>query len=104
MLKHHPRRHLIVVMDNAPTHTSKMTKQYIDSQKKLHVFYLPPRSPELNPDEKVWNYLKNEDMKSHQARTKKELKKLANKKLSKMSKKPKLLHALFKRCELSKFF
>jgi len=26
---------------------------------RLKIFYLPPYSPELNPDELVWNYLKN---------------------------------------------
>ena len=32
MLKHHPRRHLVVVMDKAPPHTSKKTSAYIGSQ------------------------------------------------------------------------
>ncbi len=41
MLQHHKRRHLVVVMDQAPPHTSKMTKEYIAKQKGLHVFYLP---------------------------------------------------------------
>jgi transposase len=103
MLKEHIKRHIVVVMDNAPPHTSLMTKQYIESKKRLHVFYLPPRSPEFNADEKVWNYLKNEELKSHQAKNKKELKTLARKKLTKMSKKPKLLRALFKRSEISSF-
>lgn len=104
MLLSHPRRHVIVVMDKAPPHTSKMTKKYIASQKRLHVFYLPARSPELNPDEKVWNHLKNEELKSHQAKNKKELKKIARKKLSNMSKKPRLLRGIFMRCELSELF
>ncbi|MBE7445670.1 MAG: transposase [Planctomycetia bacterium] len=38
-----------------------------------HVFYLPPYSPDFNPDEQVWNYLKHEELKSHQARTKDQL-------------------------------
>lgn len=53
MLDHHPRRHLVVVMDQAPCHRAKMVQNYVASQKRLHVFYLPPRSPEFNPDEKV---------------------------------------------------
>ena len=32
MLNHHPQRHLIVVMDRAPPHTSKKTKAWIESQ------------------------------------------------------------------------
>lgn len=104
MLAQHKRRHLVVVMDRAPVHTASITKEYIESQKRLHVFYLPARSPEYNADEKVWNYLKNEEMKSHQAKNKHELKKLTRKKLSSMSKKPKLLRALFMRSEVSEFF
>ena len=55
LLCHHPRRHVVVVMDQAKPHTSKMTKSYIDSQRRLDVFYFPPYSPDWNPDEKVWN-------------------------------------------------
>ena len=58
MLKYHPRRHIVVVMDNAPCHKSNKTLDFIDSQKRLHVFFLPPRSPKLNPDEQVWGYLR----------------------------------------------
>jgi transposase len=81
MLAYHPRRHLVVVMDRAKPHTSQKTRDFIATQKRLHVFYLPPRSPELNPDEKVWAHLKGHDLKSHQARTENELKKLAQRKL-----------------------
>lgn len=104
MLEYHPRRHLVVVMDKAPPHTSGITKKFIASKKRLHVFYLPARSPEFNPDEKVWNHLKNEELKSHQAKTKKELKTLTKNKLSKMSKKPRLLRGIFMRSEIAKFF
>lgn len=57
MLTHHKRRHLVVVMDQAPPHISKKTKAYIESRKRLHVFHLPKYSPDWNPDEKVWNHL-----------------------------------------------
>ena len=104
MLKYHTKKHIIVVMDKAPPHTSRVTQKYIESKKRLHVFYLPARSPELNPDEKVWNHLKNEELKSHQARNKKELKKITKNKLSNMSKKPRLLRGIFMRCEIAEFF
>ena len=41
MLSSHPRRHLVVVMDQAPCHVSKKTKEYIDSKKRLHVSIFP---------------------------------------------------------------
>ena len=81
MLNHHSRRHLVVVMDQAPCHTAKKVKKFVNSQKRLHVFYLPPRSPEFNPDEKVWNHLKHQELKSHTAKNLGDLRKLTSKKL-----------------------
>lgn len=73
MLCHHPRRHLVVVMDNASPHKSAMTLKFISRQKRLHVFWLPARSPKFNPDEKVWHHLKYQELKSHQAKSSAEL-------------------------------
>jgi transposase len=98
MLKHHPRRHLVVVMDQAPPHKSKKTQAFIDSQKRLHVFYLPSYSPAWNPDEYVWNHLKHQELKGHQAKTKAELKVLAKRKLKKMASNPQQLRGIFFRC------
>ena len=66
ILKEHPttKRHLVIVMDNAPCHKSKKTLDFIESQKNLHVFFLPPRSPKFNPDEQVGGYLKHHGLKS----------------------------------------
>jgi len=98
MLRHHPKRHLVVVMDQAPPHTSKKTTAYINSQRRLHVFNLPKYSPDWNPDEKVWNHLKHQELKGHQAKTKAELKTLTHDKLTAMSKNPSLLEGIFFRC------
>lgn len=102
MLKHHPRRHVVVIMDQAKPHVSKMTKAFVASQKRLHVFYLPSRSPELNPDEKIWNHLKNQELKSHQATNLTDLEKLTRNKLHKMSKDPALLRGIFLRSDIAK--
>lgn len=98
MLRHHPRRHLVVVMDQAPPHVSKATRAYIATQNRLHVFHLPRYSPDWNPDEKVWNHLKHQELKGHQARTKAELTQLTQEKLTTMSTDPELLRGIFFRC------
>ena len=98
MLNHHPRRHLVVVMDQAPPHTSKRTKAFIASKARLHVFHLPKYSPDWNPDEKVWNHLKHQELKGHQAKTKEELKDLTEEKLTSMSMNRELLQGIFFRC------
>ena len=51
----------------------KKTVSFINEQNRLHVFYLPSYSPDWNPDEQVWNHLKHQELKGHQARTKEEL-------------------------------
>lgn len=104
LLRHHQRRHLVVVMDQAPPHTSKKTRKWIDEQPRLHVFYLPKYSPDWNPDEKVWNHLKHQELASHQAKSKNELKQLARRKLQSMAKRPKLMRGLFFRCCIADLF
>lgn len=104
MLRHHPRRHLVVVMDQAPPHTSKKTKAFIERQPRLHVFHLPKYSPDWNPDEKVWNHLKHQELKSHQAKTKDELQHLTRRKLHSMAKRPHLMRGLFFRCCVAELF
>jgi transposase len=98
MLTHHRRRHLVVVMDRAPPHTSQKTTEFIASQSRLHVFHLPKYSPDWNPDEKVWNHLKHQELKGHQAKTKDELKDLTQARLTAMSQDPALLQGIFFRC------
>ena len=104
MLKHHNRRHLVVIMDQAPPHTSKKTKEFIANQKRLHVFHLPKYSPDWNPDEKVWNHLKHQELTRHQAKTKEELKKLTRRKLQSMAKRPSLMRGIFFRCCVAELF
>lgn len=104
MLTFHQKRHLVVVMDQAKPHTSKQMKQFLSEESRLHVFYLPPYSPDWNPDEKVWNHLKTQELKSHTAKSQSDLKALANKKLRSMAKKPSLLRGIYFRCHVANFF
>jgi transposase len=54
------KKKIFLILDNGPSHVSKKTKAFVASvAKKLELFYLPPYSPDLNPDELVWNHLKN---------------------------------------------
>lgn len=104
MLRHHLRRHLVVIMDQAPPHTSKKTQSWVNRQPRLHTFYLPKYSPDWNPDEKVWNHLKHHELAGHQAKAKDELKLLARRKLQSMARRPRLLRGLFFRCCVAELF
>ena len=50
----------IAVVDNASMHTSDKFKNMLETweEKGLTVFYLPPYSPELNPIEMLWKFMK----------------------------------------------
>ena len=53
-------RPIFLIVDNHSVHRSQAVREFVKSTEgKLRLFYLPPYSPELNPDEHVWNYLKN---------------------------------------------
>ncbi len=53
------RKPIFVVVDGASYHGSKKVKEYLEStQGKVELFKLPAYSPELNPDEQVWNQAK----------------------------------------------
>jgi transposase len=52
-----------VVLDNAPAHVARaFTARRTElAALGIELFYLPPRSPELNPIERVWRSAKYED-------------------------------------------
>jgi transposase len=59
-LIHKSEKPVFLIVDGHPTHKAKKVKAYIENtQGRLRLFILPPYSPELNPDELVWNNLKN---------------------------------------------
>lgn len=103
ILKHHKNRHVVVIMDSAPAHTSRTTQDFIAAQKRLHVFFLPPYSPDLNPDELVWNHLKHQKMKAHRATNKEELRKLASLNLRAIQKRSPMLKAFCRKVYVSLF-
>ena len=96
IMKRHPKRKIIIVEDNAPSHTAGAVKSFaMSNAKRIAIYYLPSYSPELNPDEHVWSYLKAHKLKDHQAQTKKELKKLVKNKMHGIQKKSGLVNSFF---------
>jgi len=59
-LMYRAKRPVFLILDGHPMHKSRLVKECEKSYAgKLKLFFLPPYSPELNPDEQVWNDLKN---------------------------------------------
>ena len=60
MFKIHGR--FVMILDNAPGHTSKTLNNFIKSMhSKIVLIYLPPHTPQLNPIEPRWTVLKRPD-------------------------------------------
>ena len=60
VMKNRRQEKVFLVMDGHPAHKAKSVKNYVNSLKgQLELHQLPAYSPDLNPDEFVWNYMKN---------------------------------------------
>lgn len=59
-LLHGAKKPIFLIVDRHPSHRSKKVYDFVQSTRgRLELFFLPPYAPELNPDEHVWNHLKN---------------------------------------------
>lgn len=65
---------VFLVVDGHPVHRAKRVQGFVASTEgRLKLFYLPPYSPELNPDEQVWSHLKHHRLGKMAIKTKEEL-------------------------------
>lgn len=56
----YPTGKIALVLDNARIHHAKLIQPFLDKNKnRLELIFLPPYSPELNPIEALWKWLKN---------------------------------------------
>jgi len=53
------KRKIFLIVDRGPAHRAKKTKAFVETLGgQLMLFFLPPYSPDRNPDELVWKHLK----------------------------------------------
>jgi transposase len=87
---------IFLIVDGHPSHKAKMTREFVESTNgKLKVFLLPGYSPELNPDEFVWNSLKTHVLGRMQHTDKREMKKRAISHLRSLQNSPTRVKAFF---------
>lgn len=68
-LMHNQKKKITLIMDGHNAHTTNAVKEYVASTYgKLKIYLLPPYSPELNPDELVWNNAKQKAAKKKYGR------------------------------------
>ena len=98
------RKNLLLVWDNAPSHKSQTVKEYLSNQDKenpkIWMANIPPYSPELNPIEQLWGYLKKK-LANLFFKTTRELKIAVVKELDEIRKNKKLIKSFFKNEELN---
>ena len=94
---------ILMVWDNAPSHTSNTVKDFLakqsDSNPCVWLANLPPYSPELNPIELVWGYLKKK-LANQFCRTTRELRKLVTDTLNQMKEDKELIKSFFRHPEM----
>ncbi len=49
---------IIMIVDNVRYHHAKLLKKFLAKQNKLELMYLPAYSPDLNPIERAWWYMR----------------------------------------------
>jgi transposase len=88
---------IFLIVDGHPTHKAKSVKRFVAEQDGwLELYFLPPYSPELNPDELVWNDLKNNGLGRMAFSTREELRQLTVSHLRRIQKLPALIASFFK--------
>lgn len=87
---------VFLIVDGHPVHKSAAVSRFVASTKgRLQIFYLPPYSPELNPDEQVWNHLKNHGVGKQSIAGPDHLKRLVLSRLRRIQKLPALVRTFF---------
>ncbi len=88
---------IFLVVDGHSTHKAKSVKRFVQEQQGwLELYYLPAYSPELNPDELVWNNLKNHALGRKLITSREALRKLTIAHLHRMQKLPALIQSFFR--------
>jgi transposase len=90
---------IFLVVDGHPIHKAKLIQDFVKAQNGLlKLFYLPPYSPHLNPDEQVWAHVKR-SVSKRLVQTKDEMKRLAIGSLRRIQKLPELVKSFFRQPE-----
>ena len=57
------KRPIFLIVDRARYHTARIVREFIwHHRRKIRLFYLPSYSPQINPDEHVWEEIKDKNL------------------------------------------
>lgn len=90
------RKPVYMVLDSLPAHKTKAVQTYVEStQGKLELHFLPTYAPDTNPDEFVWNHLKQNGTSKKPLRADESLKQRVIADLSAIQNDPALVRTFF---------
>jgi transposase len=85
-----------LIVDGSPVHTAKAVQEYVlSTEGKLRIFFLPPYSPQLNPDEWVWKNVKHDQIKRAVSIDGNDMQRLAYRALERLQNMPNIVRAFF---------
>lgn len=91
------RKPFFIILDGHPVHRSKAVSKFVQSLKgRLEIYFLPPYAPDLNPDEFVWNYLRQQGVTKKPLKQNESLINRVHNDLDIVRKNPKLVRSFFK--------
>ena len=91
------RRKVFLILDRLRVHRARLTRGWLAAHRaEIDVHYLPPYSPDLNPDEGVNADLKQAVPRRAPARGKQQLKRAAISHMRSLSRRPKRIRAIFR--------
>ena len=90
------RRKVFLILDRLKAHRARLTRDWLaEHRSEIEVFYLPPYSPELNPDEGVNADVKQAVPRKAPARSKQQLKREMISHMHCLAKRPQRIRAIF---------
>lgn len=88
-------RKIFLIVDGHPAHKAKVVKRFVKAHPdRIELFYLPPYSPELNPDELAWAHVKGKVGKAL-AQTRDEMRAVVFRALAQLQKRPDIVASFF---------
>jgi transposase len=90
------RGRVFLVVDGHPSHHAKLVKKYVEETAGLlELHFIPPYSPDLNPDEFVWGYAKTNGLAKRPLKRNESLKERVETDLAAIKSNPALVRSFF---------
>jgi transposase len=87
---------IFLILDGHPVHRSRVVSAFVKSTAgRLRIFLLPGYSPELNPDEQVWNHVKNRGIGRASIPSRDDLHRRVTRRLHSLQRQPRLVQSFF---------